>query len=207
MIGLEVREIGHGLTAPSPIQDTHLWLLSVVGRLDSQGSGHRDTSGQQEHAENVGMRRLVLDDADQRDRRQQRIAVMTVLVLTARLASGCSSDVRPDAREQETFSVTYDVKILQGRVRVLTISYLLPSGEREVVKFRGRKWRSELMRFPDRSQLELFVRANETSGLTTIQCSIVTQARNDPDGTVFAGSAANGCRAKGVAGKNPFQLD
>jgi hypothetical protein len=42
---------------------------------------------------------------------------------------------------------------------------------------------------------------------TTIQCSIVTQARNDPDGTVFAGSAANGCRAKGIAGKNPFQLD
>jgi hypothetical protein len=162
--------------------------------------------GQQEHAENVGMK-SVLDDKEQCDRSQRWIAVTTVLVLTAWLLSGCSSDVRPDAREQETFSATYDVKILQGRVRVLTIRYLLPSGKPEVVKVRERRWKSELMRFPDRSRLELFVRAKETSGLTTIQCSIVTQARNDPDGTVFAGSAANGCRAKGIAGKNPFQLD
>src|SRR6266508_2000589 len=71
---------------------------------------------QQEHAENVGMK-SVLDDKEQCDRSQRWIAVTTVLVLTAWLLSGCSSDVRPDAREQEPFSATYDVKILQGRVR------------------------------------------------------------------------------------------
>jgi hypothetical protein len=108
--------------------------------------------------------------------------------------------------EQETFPVTYDVQVLQGGVRALT-SYLLPSGEREVVKFRGRRWRSKLMWFPDRSRLELIVQAEGTSGLATVQCSIETQARDDPDGTVFAGSAADHCRAKGIAGKNPFQLD
>ena len=162
--------------------------------------------GQPEHAEDVGMK-SVLDDKEQSDRSQRWIAVTMVLVLTTWLLSSCSSDVRPDAREQETFSVTYDVKILQGRVRGLTISYLLPSGRPEIVTVRERRWQSELMRFPDRSRLELFVRAKETSGLTTIQCSIVTQARNDPDGTVFGGSAADGCRARGIAGKNPFPLD
>jgi hypothetical protein len=153
------------------------------------------------------MRRPALDDADQRNRRQRWIAVATVLVLTAWLLSGCSSVGRPDTQEHEAFHVTYDVQVLQGGVRALTISYLLPSGEREVVKFRGRRWRSELMWFPDRSRLELIVQAEETGTFATVQCSIETQARDDPDGTVFAGSAANRCKAKGIAGKNPFQLD
>jgi hypothetical protein len=146
-----------------------------------------------------------LDDTDQRDRRQRWIA--TALVLTAWLLSSCSSVGRPDTQEQEAFPVTYDVQVLQGGVRALTISYLLPSGEREVVKFRGRRWRSELMWFPDRSRLELIVQAEETGTFATVQCSIETQARDDPDGTVFAGSAANSCKAKGIAGKNPFQFD
>jgi hypothetical protein len=151
------------------------------------------------------MGRLVLDDADERDRRQSWIAM--ALVLTVWLLSNCSSVVRHDRQEQETFPVTYDVQVLQGGVRALTISYLLPSGEREVVKFRGRRWRSELMRFPDRSRLELIVQAEERGGFASVQCSIETQARDDPDGTVFAGSAANRCKAKGIAGKNPFQFD
>jgi hypothetical protein len=151
------------------------------------------------------MRRPVLDDADQRDRRQRWIA--TALVLTAWLIASCSSVERPERQEQETFPVTYDVQLLEGGVRALTISYLLPSGEREVVKFRGRRWRSELMRFPDRSRLELIVQAEEAGGFASVQCSIETQARDDPDGTVFAGSAANRCKAKGIAGKNPLQLD
>src|SRR6266508_2000593 len=46
---------------------------------------------QQEHAENVGMK-SVLDDKEQCDRSQRWIAVTTVLVLTAWLLSGCSSD-------------------------------------------------------------------------------------------------------------------
>ena len=163
--------------------------------------------GQHTQAENVRMRPPVLDDKEQRAGRKRWIAVTTVLVLTVLLLPCCSSAVRTDTKEQQAFPVTYDVRVLQGRVRVLTISYLLPSGKSEVVKVRGRRWKSELMRFPGRSRLELSVQAEETSGLTTIQCSIVTQARNDPDGTVFGGSAANGCRAKGIAGKNPFQLD
>lgn len=180
----------------------------LLDGLDSQGSMAVGTlQRKQVQAENAGMRRPVLDDADQRDRRQRWITVATVLVLTAWLLSGCSSAVRHNTQEPETFPVTYDVRVLQGHFRVLTISYLLASGKPEVVKVRERRWKSELMRFPDRGRLELSVRAKKTSGLTTIQCSIVTQARNDPDGTVFAGSAANGCRAKGIAGKNPFQLD
>lgn len=149
----------------------------------------------------------MLDDTDQCDLRQRWIGVTTVLVLTAWLLSGCSSVVRHDRQEQETFPVTYDVQVLQGHVRALTISYLLPSGESKVVKFRGRRWRSELMWFPDRSRLELIARAKAAGTFVSVQCSIETQARDDPDGTAFGGSAANRCKAKGIAGKNPFQLD
>jgi hypothetical protein len=63
------------------------------------------------------------------------------------------------------------------------------------------------MRFPDRSRLELAVQAEEGSPFAIVQCSIETQARDDPDGTVFAGSGPDRCKAKGIAGKNPFQLD